>query len=173
MFLLSYFFHSHISSVSNTQDGINTHRIWNLAWLWRPDRKNILCLEVSQFVLTSLTGSRFDTPQSHCRCYLPTVPTHKFTLPSVLKYGAVRTIYSIWQGATSHPSLFSDLQFRGNEFLALLPHCRSLALKDNMRQGVSNVEIICELVHRRKELGVSKPRSVWGHFREAPENSQD
>lgn len=126
MFLLSYFFHSHISSVSNTQDGINLHRIWNLGWLWRSDRKNILPLEVSQCVLISLTETRFDTPHSHCGCYLPTTHAHKFPLPSVLKYSAVRTIYSIWQGDTSHRSLFSGLQSRGNEFLALLPRCKTL-----------------------------------------------
>lgn len=163
MFLLC-FFHSHISSVSNTQEGNNTHRIWNLAWLWRPDRKNILSLEVSQFVLTSLTESRFDTPQSHCGCYLPTVPTYKFTLPSVLKYGAVRTIYSIWQGATSHHSRFSDLQFRGNEFLALLPHCKSLALKDKSMswQCIGNVEIIRELYTREKSWGSqSQEGRLW------------
>lgn len=149
MFLLSCFFHSHVSSVSNIGDGSNIYGIWNLAWLWRSDRKNILSPEVSQFVLTSLTESRLGTPQFHLECYLPTVPTHKFTLPSVLKYGAVRTIHSIWQGATSHLSLFLNLQFRGNEFLPLLPSCESLALNDKSmsQQCMSNVEIFCKLLH--------------------------
>lgn len=149
MFLLSCFFHSHIASVSEIWDGSSIHGIWNLAWLRRSDRKNILSPEVSQFVLTSLTESRFGTPQSHFECYLPTIPTHKFTLPSALKYGAVRTIYSIWQGATSHLSLFLNLWFRGNEFLPLLPSCKSLALNDKSmsQRSMSNVEIICKLLH--------------------------
>lgn len=149
MFLLSCFFHSHMSSVSNIRDGSNIHGIWNLACLRRSDTKNILSPEVSQFVLTSLTESRFGTPHSHFECYLPTIPTHKFTLTSVLKYGAVRTIYSIWQGATSHLSLFLNLQFRGSEFLPLLPSCKSLALNDKSmsQQHMSNVEVFCKLLH--------------------------
>lgn len=112
-----FFFHlsssTHISSVSSIWDGSNKHKIWNLAWLGRSDWRNIRSPEASQFVLTPLTRSRFGTPQSHFGCCLPTIATHKFTLPSVWEYGAVRTIYSFWQGSTSHLSLFLNLQFRG------------------------------------------------------------
>lgn len=177
MFLLSCFFHPHISSVRNIRGSSNIHGVWNLAWLRRSDRKNILSAEVSQFVLTCLTESRFGTPPSHSKCYLPTIPTHKFTLPSGLKYGAVRTIYSIWQGATSHLSLFLNLQFRGNEFLPLLPSCKSLALNDKSmsQQRMSNVEIFCQFLAREKNWGSQSwegcrdPNSI----REAPENSED
>ena len=163
------FFCSHISSVSNIRDGSNIRGIWNLAWLWKSDRKNILSPEVSQFVLTSLTESRFGTPQSHFECCLPTKPTHKFTLPSVLKYGGVRTIYSTWQGATSQLSLFWNLQFRGNEFLPLLASCKSLARNDKNTSQQCNGEIFGKLLGWRRALGVwelggsawAVQRSTW------------